>query len=559
MMEPGTRRAGQEPLSYQSSLPRRQVIAAMGGTMLSMFLGSIFITIAATAMPRIITDLGGFSQYTWVFNSYIITETIALPLTGKLSDIYGRKWLFIIGMAVFTTGSFLCGISQSMMQLIFFRAFQGAGFGIMSALGFIVVADIFPPEERGKYSGMMAGVFGLSTIIGPTLGGYLTDAFSWRWCFFVIIPIGVIIILLFIFYFPPIRTGAVRHRVDYAGAVTLGLFLTPLIMALTWGGADYAWESPVILGMIAFSVVMLGVFIMIEMRAEEAIIPLRLLNSRVVLVSTIVTFLTGATLLPIVTLIPLYFQGVLGASATASGGFLTPMILGVSLGSFICGQLISRAGGRYRLQSSIGFFIAVVGFYLLTRMTPETSTAMAVLYIIVVGFGSGMIMPVHTVAVQNTVPYRIMGTATSMISLLRPLGGVFGLAVVGSVLNNRFAASFLGGLPDGVRTVVSTEQLAAITDNPQALVNADARVQLEGLFAGLGEPGRRLFEQMMATLREALNSALMEVFLFFLVVTILAMIANFFLKGIPPHRSREEMTETASEIESGAVLPTAET
>ena len=173
-----------ETLTYQSHLPRRQVIAALVGTMLSMFLGSIFMTITATAMPSIVTDLGGFNQYTWVFTSYIITETIAVPLTGKLTDIYGRKWFFIFGMSIFVIGSFLCGISQSMTQLIIFRAFQGIGFGVISALGFIVIADIFPPEERGKYGGLMAGVFGLSTIIGPTLGGYLTDALSWRWCFF---------------------------------------------------------------------------------------------------------------------------------------------------------------------------------------------------------------------------------------------------------------------------------------------------------------------------------------------------------------------------------------
>ena len=524
---------------YQSSLPKRQVVAAMVGTMLSMFLGSIFMTIAATAMPRIVTDLGGFSQYTWVFTSYIITETIALPLTGKLTDMYGRKWFFVVGMVIFTLGSFLCGMSQSMTQLIIFRAFQGIGFGVMSALGFIVIADIFPPEERGKYGGLMAGVFGLSTIIGPTLGGYLTDALSWRWCFFAPLPIGIIIILLFIFMFPQLKSGQAKHRVDYGGVIAMTLFIAPLILALTWAGVDYTWGSPVIIGLLAFSVVMLAGFIMIENRAGEPIIPLKLFKSRVVTVCSIVAFLMGAAFFPVITFIPLYFQGVLGATATASGGFLTPMMLSAAIGSFISGQLLSRAGGHYRLQGAVGFTISAVGFFLLTRMTPETSYAVAIVNIIIVGFGNGLIMPIHTIAVQNTVPYSIMGTATSMIQLLRPLGGVFGLAVVGSILNNTFASSFIGNLSSGVKAVVSPEQLAAIVDNPQALVSVEAQAQLQGLFAGMGSQGTVLFEQMLSTLRNALNSALVQVFIVFLVVTVLGLLANFFLKGVTPHGSKQ--------------------
>jgi len=524
--------------SYQSSLPKRQVIAAMGGTMLSMFLGSIFMTITATAMPRIITDLGGFSQYTWVFTSYIITETIALPLTGKLSDMYGRKWFFVIGMSIFVVSTFLCGTSQSMSQLIIFRALQGIGFGVMSALGFIVIADIFPPEERGKYGGLMAGVFGISTIIGPTLGGYLTDALSWRWCFFAPLPVGIIIILLFIFMFPQIKASHAKHRVDYGGVVTMTLFIVPLILALTWGGVDYAWSSPIILGLLVFSVVMLATFILIESRAEEAVIPLRLFKNRVVAVSSIVSFFMGASFFPVISFVPLYFQGVLGATATAIGGFLTPMMLSAAVGSFISGQLLSRAGGRYRFQGSVGFIITCVGFFLLSRMTAETSYATAIFNIVLIGLGNGLIMPIHTIAVQNTVPYSIMGTATSMITLLRPLGGVVGLAIVGLILNNTFASSFIGNLSPAVKAVVSQEQLAAIVDNPQALVNVEAQAQLQGLFAGMGSQGTVLFEQMLSTLRDALNSALTQVFAVFLIVAFLGLIANFFLKGIPPYRSK---------------------
>ena len=539
-----------EAPSYQSSLPRPQVIAALIGTMLSMFLGSIFMTIAATAMPRIITDLGGFSQYTWVFTSYIITETIAVPLTGKLSDMYGRKWFFVVGMAIFTVGSFLCGISQSMTQLIIFRAFQGIGFGVMSALGFIVIADIFAPEERGKYMGLMSGVFGLSTIIGPTLGGYLTDTLSWRWCFFAPIPIGIIIIIIFIFMFPQLKVGEVRHRIDYGGVVTMTLFVATLILALTWGGVDYAWGSAMIIGMLAFSVVMLVLFILNESRAQEPIIPLTLFKNRVMVVSAIVSLFMGASFFPVVNFIPLFFQGVLGTSATASGGFLTPMMLGASLGSFVSGQLLSRAGGRYRLQGTIGFGMTVVGFFLLSRMTPETSFAVAITNIVIIGLGNGLIMPIHTLAVQNTVPYSVMGTATSMISLLRPLGGVLGLAMVGTILNNTFASSFIKNLSPEIRAVVSPDQLASIVDNPQALVNPEAHAQLQAMFDGMGSQGPVLFDQLLVTLRNALNTALVQVFFVFMIVTVLGLVANFFLKGVPPNRPKEEMPASPTKEQS---------
>ena len=530
----------EELIAFQKSLPRKQVMAALVGTMLSMFLGSMYMTIASTAMPRIITDLGGFSQYTWVFTSYIITETIAVPITGKLSDMFGRKWLLVVGMAIFTLGSFLSGISQSITELIIYRAFQGIGFGMMSALGFIVIADIFPPEERGKYGGLMAGVFGLSTLIGPTLGGFLTDTFSWRWCFFAPIPLGVIIIIIFIFLFPQLKESHEKPKIDYLGVVTMTMFIGPLILALTWGGVDYAWNSPVILGTLAFSVFMLVAFLFVESRAEEPIIPLTLFKNRVMVVSAMVGLFMGAAFFPVVTFIPLYFQGVLGAEATESGVFLTPMMLAAAGGSFISGQMLSRAGGHYRLQGIIGFTISAVGFFLLTMMTPETSYGVAVVYIIIVGIGSGMIMPIHTIAVQNTVPYVVMGTATAMIQLLRPLGGVFGLAVVGSILNNTFASSFLSNLSPDVKAIVPPEQLAAIVDNPQALVSPEAHAQMQGMFEGLGSQGPALFEQMLSALREALNTALIQVFMVFFIVTILGLITNFFLKGMPPHRTSQD-------------------
>ena len=511
-------------------------MAALIGTMASMFLGSIFMTVTTTAMPRIITDLGGFSQYTWVFTAYIIAETVSLPLTGKLSDMYGRKWLFIGGMGFFTLGALLSGFSHSMTELIIYRVVQGFGFGAMSALGFIVIGDLFPPEERGKYSGMMAGVFGFSSVIGPTIGGILTDALSWRWCFWIAVPIGIIILLLFIFMFPDFRTGRARHKVDYAGVITLSLFIVPLMLALNWGGAQFAWGSATIIGLIAFSLVMFVIFIYVEKRAPEAVIPMGLFKDRVVLVSSIVAILQGAAFFPVVTFIPLFFQGVLGASATESGGFMTPMMLGMAAGAFIGGQLLSRAGGHYRAQAAIGFTIAAIGFLLLARMTPATTFLMASIFIGITGFGNGNIMPIHTIAVQNSVPYEVLGTATSLISLLRPVGGALGLAVVGSVLNNQFASTFLSRLPSSVTNVVPMGELQGLIDNPQALVSPDAQAALHNMFVGVAG-GESIFNELLTTLRGALSSSLSTIFYVFLIVTILGFVANLFLKGVPPYRT----------------------
>jgi EmrB/QacA subfamily drug resistance transporter len=531
---------------FQSSLPRKQVIIAVVGTMLSVFLGSLYVTVVATAMPHVITELGGFSQYTWVFTSYIITEIIAIPITGKLSDMYGRKWFFVIGLIIFVIGSFLCGTSQTMTQLIIFRGLQGFGFGIMMSLSFIVIGDLFPPSERGKYHGLMAGVLGVATIIGPTLGGYLTDYLSWRWCFFINIPIGIIIIFLFIFFYPQLRLDYMKHKVDYAGAATMVLAIASLMLALTWGGVDYGWLSPTILGMFVFSVAMFVLFFITESHTEEPIIPLELIKNRVVAVSSMASFLAGFAFYSTVTFIPLYFQGVLGASATLSGSFLTPMMLSSVVGNIICGQIISRSGGYYRLLGVIGFMLMAVGLFLLSKMTVETSYATAIINITLAGFGVGMIMPLHTIAVQNTVSYSVMGTGTALVALFRHLGSLFGLSIVGSIINNRFNTEFTGNLPPTVKAVVSPEELTSIVDNPQALVSMEAQAQLRSLFERAGTQSITLFEQMLSTLQNALNSALTEIFTVLFGTAILALIINLFLKGIPSHKRTKDELVTES-------------
>ncbi len=529
----------------QMVLSRRQVVVAMGGTMLSVLIGSLYMTVIGVAMPRIITDLGGFSQYSLVFTSFFIAQVVVIPICGKLSDIYGRRRFYIIGLVLFVIGSFLCGISQTMTQLILFRGLQGLGSGITMSLSFIVIGDLFPPAERGKYQGLMAATLGVSSILGPVIGGYLTDSLSWRWCFFIFIPLGILAIFLFLFFYPQLRIDRQKHKIDYNGVITVTLAIVPLILALNWGGSEFEWISPTIIGMLGFSVVMFILFFFNESRAEEPIISLGLFKNRVVAISSIVTFLHGLSFFAVINYLPLYFQGVMGVSATESGSFMIPMMLGSVIISIACGQILSRSGGYFRFLSTIGFMIMALGFFLLSETSLETSSGSAIFNVAVVGIGAGFIMPVHTLAVQNTVPYSVMGSATSMITWLRSIGGLFGLAIVGSLMNNRFYSEFINNLPFGIKKVVSPKELLSIVDNPQALINAEAQAQLKSLFDQIGTQGPALLEQLIYTLRNALNSALSLFFITVFGVTILTLIINLFLKGIPSYKSAggEELME----------------
>jgi EmrB/QacA subfamily drug resistance transporter len=515
------------------SIPKRQVVLTMAGVMLGLLLASLDQTIVGTAMPRIITELGGFSQYTWVVNAYLIATVVTVLIAGKLSDLYGRKWVLTGGIGIFIVGSILCGFSDTMNELIIFRGLQGVGAGAIMGLTFIIIGDLFPPAERGKYVGLLSGVFGISSVIGPTLGGFITDNFSWNWVFFINIPLGIIIVLLFIFFFPHLRPIIKKPKIDYAGIVTLILAVVPLMIALSWAGVDYEWGSPVIIGMFAFSIAMLLLFIWVESRSDEPIMPLWIFKNRIVSISSIAVFTLGFGMFTAIIFVPLYFQGVLGTTATASGNFLTPMMLGVVVGAVVSGQLLSRAGGHYRIQGIAGISLMALGLFLLTRMTVDTTSGTAVINIVITGLGLGITMPLYLIAVQNAVPHSVLGIATSTNAFFRTLGGAFGLAIAGSVLNRSFLTEFTDKLPNTITDIIPQEQLSAIADNPQALVSPEAQTQLQAVFAGLGEQGIELYNNLVITLREALNTALSNVFLVGLVVILFALVASLFIKQIP--------------------------
>jgi len=509
------------------------MVFTMAGVMLAMFLSSLDQTIVGTAMPRIISDLGGFSRYTWVTTAYIITSAVSIPITGKLTDMYGRKYFYIGGLVIFTVASFLCGLSDTMTQLILFRGIQGIGAGIMMANAFIVIGDLFPPSERGKYQGLISGVFGISSVIGPPLGGIITDTLSWHWVFFINVPMGIIITALFIVYFPHLRPEILKHRIDYLGAITLILAIAPLMLALSWAGVEYPWDSIPIIGMIAFSTVMLGLFIFIESRSSEPIIPLSIFQNRIVTISLLVIFFTAFGMFGAIIFVPLFFQGVLGVTATASGSFLTPMMLAVVFGSFTSGQILSRTGGHYRVQGAVGIILLGLGLALLSTMTADTSHVRALISIGITGLGLGITMPIFTITVQNAVPHNVLGVATSASAFFRSIGGSVGLAIMGSVMNNRFAASLMSGLSPEIQSMMPQRELETWVRNPQALVNPGAQAQLKDFLVQLVPQGSAIFEQVLMELREALSTAISGVFLIGLAAVALALVIHFFIKEIP--------------------------
>jgi EmrB/QacA subfamily drug resistance transporter len=526
--------------SRLGSLPRRQLVWTLVGVMLAMFLSSLDQTVVGTAMPRIIVDLGGFSQYMWVTTAYIITSAVTVPIVGKLTDMYGRKPFYLAGLIIFITASLACGLSNTMNQIIIFRGVQGIGAGIMMANAFTVIGDLFPPAERGKYQGYMSGVFGLSSIIGPTIGGFLTDSISWHWVFFVNIPLGLLIIAIFFKYFPNIQPDTLKHKVDYPGLVVLILTVVPLMLALSWGGVEYEWGSAQIIGSFSFSALMLILFIYIENRALEPIIPLNMFKNSIVTISNIVVFLTGIGMFGGIILIPLFFQGILGSSATNSGNLLIPMMMGMLTGGFISGQLLSRAGGHYRVQGIIGIGIMAVGVFLLSRMGVDTAYSTVVTNTVITGFGLGITMPLYTIAVQNAVPYSMLGVASSSVAFFRSLGGAVGLAILGSVMNNKFATEFTQQIPGAIKALVPPDKLDALVHNPQALISPEAQTQLKSMLSQLGAQGNSIYDQLLIGLRQALSSAIAEAFFigFFIVVT--GFIVTIFLKEIPLRKKHEK-------------------
>ena len=511
-------------------LPAKQVMLAMLGVMLAMFMAALGQTVVATAMPVIIADLGGFDRYTWAAIAYLVAATVSIPIVGRLTDLYGRKVFLVLGIVIFIGGSIPAGMSQTMNQLIAFRAIQGIGGGTIMAYGFLVTADLFPPEVRGRYQGLISLVYGVASVIGPTLGGIITDVLSWNWIFFINIPIGIPILLLIIRTFPPIRPEVQNRSLDYLGMVTLALSVIPILIALSIVGVYYAWDTPQVIGFLAFGLVMTAIFAIVESKAVTPIMPFEIYRFSVVAVSTTVAFLAGFGLYGTIIFLPLFFQGVLGASPTSSGGFLTPLILGIVFGAIVSGRMLAKRDGRFRRQALISTGLMALGMYLISTMDVNISSTAVVGYVVIMALGLGGVLATFNLAVQNAVPFRLVGTATSALLFYRLIGGTLGLAVLGVVMTHRFSARVEETVSDAVRAALGPGQLDAIKDNPRVLIDPAALDVLRAEFAEMGTKGAQMADALLGTLHSALAEAVGDVFAIGVVVVALSVVLSLFLK-----------------------------
>ncbi len=449
-------------------MTRRQVLTAFSGLLLAMLLAALDGTIVATALPTIVGELGGLSRLGWVVTAYMLAQTVVTPLYGKLGDLYGRKIILQSAVVIFLIGSVLCGMSQSMMQLIIFRAIQGVGGGGLMVTAQAVIGDIVPPRERGRYQGIFGAVFGVSSVAGPLLGGYFTTHLTWRWIFYINLPLGLVSLAVIAITLPR-NPQRVSRAIDYIGASLLAVALSAIVLFTDLGGVTYPWDSPQMIGLAALAILTLVGFVWAEARAQEPVLPLHLFRNRTFTLTAAIGLVVGVAMFGSVTYLPLFLQVVNGATPTGSGLQMVPMMGGMLFTSIIAGQLISR-WGKYKIFPIMGTAVMALGLYLLSRMDATTSVTQASLDMMVLGLGLGMVMQVLIIAVQNSVPYADLGVATSGATLFRLIGGSLGTAVFGAIfaagLQRNLAQMLPAGTPSGLARSggggLSPQMLAAL-------------------------------------------------------------------------------------------------
>ncbi len=513
-------------------LTRRQTIGVVAGTMLALLLAALDQTIVGTAMPRIVAELNGLNYYTWVITAYLVASTIMVPIAGKLGDLFGRKPFLLAGMIGFVVASALCGQSHGMLELVVFRTIQGIFGGMLFATVFAVIGDLFPPSQRARLAGLFGAVFGLSSIVGPTAGGYITDTWGWRWVFYVNLPVGIIAVLLVLATMPFVRSSASLRDIDFKGAAALVAGLVPLMIALSIT-RDHGWTSREVLGLLGIAAVMLAIFFILEIRSDHPIVPFDLFKNSTFSVSMIVGFLSGFGMFGTIVFVPLIYQGVLGVTATNSGQLLTPMMLGLIVASTLVGQLMVRIR-LYRFLGTAGVAVMLVGMWLLSQVTVSTSRLEVVRDIVIIGAGLGSTFPLYLTAVQSALPRNFLGVASSQVQFWRQIGGTLGTAVLGSVLSQRLPVH----IGEQVTALHLPAQAARLVSgggsSPQTLFDpaqiAASRAKAASAF---GSQGAAIFDQVLHAVRVALASTLHEVFLYGAAALIIALIATVFLKDVP--------------------------
>ena len=503
------------------NLSKRDLALTLISLMISLLLAALDSTIVGTAMPKIIGDLHGMEHYSWPFTAYMLCSTVAILVFGKLSDMYGRKPIFVFGIVLFLLSSALCGLSRSMAQLILFRGIQGIGGGIVISNVFIIVGELFPPATRGKYMGLLSSMWGLASVVGPAIGGVITDTLSWRWVFYVNIPLGVIALITVLIGLPRVRHGDTNERIDIKGIAAFLAAVVPLFLALTAVGDRYSWLSPEILGLFLFSFVMIALLVRIERRAAEPVFPPTLFSTPVFNVSVVATFFSNAVMFAGVIYVPLFVQTVLGKSATGSGGITTPMMLGVAASATLSGQIISRTG-KYKGLAIASLLLALAGTILLSTMDGGTSGFRVLCYSALLGLGSGGVIPVFNIAVQNAFPNRQLGIVTSSLQFFRNMGATVGTAVFGYILRTNMMSGFksldLSGVPARVANALA---------NPRTL--ADERI-LNSMRSRMPAQSLPMFNDLVTRAKAILVHSIDMVFILSIGIVIVALIATLVLK-----------------------------
>ena len=535
-------------------LSHRAKLEILGAVLLALFLGALDQTVVSTAMPQILTDLNGSALYTWVVTIYLLTSTITVPFYGKLSDLFGRKPLLMFGISVFLIGSALSGLSQTMEQLIIFRGLQGIGAGALFPISLAVIGDLFSPAERGRYQGLFGAVFGLSFILGPAIGGLLTDYASWHWVFFVNIPIGIISLIVIWRLLPTVRRTDASRNLDWIGGGVFAVAISFLLVGLTnksglsSAGIPNEWTDFTVGGFILIALVLSAIFLFIESRAKEPIVPLSLWRDRTYASSIISTFLISFGFFGAIIFLPRWFQVVRGESATLSGYLLFPLLIGLIGSSIISGILVSRTG-RYKIIVLTGIAIMAVGLVLMRQLTATTEYPQMFLWMFVTGVGIGPTLSVFTIIVQNAVPFSMLGVATSNLTFFRQIGGTVGLAIAGTVfgnsLLNRLPTEIVAALPPAIQP--QAQQLLSsggggFNVNPNDLTGVG---QSFGAAVAAQVPALQpLIPNLDAAFHQAMSLSIADTFGIGIVTAAVAFVAALFMREIPLRSANTEPVVT---------------